>query len=210
MYSCSYVPYIVRYAQYLLASRPKKISHLPHTIGAPISYRNKRTLGQFKQLFLDKKETYLPTPTQKTSEMSGDSSEPTNVEGTKRNLDDDVKAGTPSKRVRKSAVVFAPSVRKTDVKTNRVIVGRGKALGDIEACKASMDKSKLSSAEMNNAHKVLIGGGKPAKKDIRKNLRAFNGYLPKLEDGKTEKDMKVEDYTLKVSKNRKSHCQYVS
>jgi hypothetical protein len=92
------------------------------------------------------------------------------------------------KRVRKSADVFEPDNFLGKDKSLQVVAGRGTKLAEIDAVKATIDKLSMNSADLMLAHRLLYTRqGKPAKKEIKKNLLEFCGFLPLAEEGQDKK-----------------------
>jgi hypothetical protein len=107
---------------------------------------------------------------------------------------DDKDDGKPTreKRVRKTADVFEPDNFLAADKSLRVVAGRGSKLFEIEPIKASIDKLSMHSPDLMMAHRLLYTRqGKPAKKEIKKNLHEFCGFLPKAAEGQDKKELEV-------------------
>lgn len=87
-----------------------------------------------------------------------------------------------STRERKSADAFKPYdsfVMNSSEKVFQIIPGRGTPLEDIEPCKTSIEKTTATADVLVLTHKLLFSSrGKPNKKDIKKNILKFNGFLP--------------------------------
>jgi outer membrane biosynthesis protein TonB len=96
------------------------------------------------------------------------------------------------KRVRKSADVFEPDNFLGKDKSLQVVAGRGTKLAEIDAVKATIDKLSMNSADLMLAHRLLYTRqGKPAKKEIKKNLLEFCGFLPLAEEGQDKKELEA-------------------
>jgi hypothetical protein len=103
------------------------------------------------------------------------------------------------KRVRKTADVFEPDNFLGKDKSQQVVVGRGTKLADIAAVKASIDKLTMNSSELMLAHRLLYTRqGKPPKKEIKKNLFDFCGFLPLAEEGQDKKELEALDEEAEV------------
>jgi hypothetical protein len=106
------------------------------------------------------------------------------------------------KRVRKSADVFEPDNFLGKDKSLQVVAGRGTKLAEIDAVKATIDKLSMNSADLMLAHRLLYTRqGKPAKKEIKKNLLEFCGFLPLAEEGQDKKELEAleEEAEVRIS-----------
>ena len=109
------------------------------------------------------------------------------------------------KRVRKSADVFEPDNFLGKDKSLQVVAGRGTKLAEIDAVKATIDKLSMNSADLMLAHRLLYTRqGKPAKKEIKKNLLEFCGFLPLAEEGQDKKELEAleEEAEVRMSMRR--------
>lgn len=115
-----------------------------------------------------------------------------------------------TKRARKSTALnsYSPTNFKTEsepvsASKKPIPFGRGTKLKDIPSVKANVDEIKTSDPVLHKAFRLLYGGpggivgrGPLNKKELKKNLLEFSGYLPPLTDteGLTEEEKeKVED-----------------
>jgi hypothetical protein len=95
-------------------------------------------------------------------------------------------------RVRKTANVFEPDNFLGANKTLQVVAGRGTKLSEIAAIKATIDKLSMNSSDLMLAHRLLYTRqGKPAKKEIKKNLLDFCGFLPKKAEGQDKEELEA-------------------
>ena len=114
-------------------------------------------------------------------------------DGKKRKADDDKKEGEEtedrSKRRRKSAqtAVYQPENFKNTTHVVQIFRGRGKKLGDL--IRDHIDKFKVTSDEMESAHKFLYSiRGKVPKNQIKSNILEFSGFLRHFDEDKVDKE----------------------
>jgi hypothetical protein len=116
------------------------------------------------------------------------------------------------KRVRKSADVFEPDNFLGKDKSLQVVPGRGTKLSEIAAIKATIDKLSMNSADLMLAHRLLYTRqGKPAKKEIKKNLHEFCGFLPLAAEGQDKKELELLEEEAEVRMSmvwRESYLEY--
>jgi hypothetical protein len=113
------------------------------------------------------------------------------------------------RRDRKSAEAFQPEDFKHVDKSITIVPGRGKELGAMKATLASIE-AKSNSEDIVLAHKLLFSSRvKAPKKEMKADLLAFSGYLPKIEEGldKKEQDALDEEFEVRILKMR-AHCVY--
>jgi hypothetical protein len=151
----------------------------------------------------DKKDEEVVASKAKTTKKrkKDDSVKATEDDGEDKEESATVADGRPKreKRVRKSADVFEPDNFLGKDKSLQVVAGRGTKLAEIAACKATIDKLSMNSSELMLAHRLLYTRqGKPAKKEIKKNLLEFCGFLPQTAEGQDKKELEALDEEAEV------------
>jgi hypothetical protein len=126
-------------------------------------------------------------------------------EDEKEEIEDEQEKKTEAKRKRRQskADAYQPLDFKSPSSKSgpQISVGRGKKLGEIEAVKTNVTGFSVDDDEMTLAHKLLYKmRGRPAKKDLRRNILEFSGYLRPLESGETGEDVEEEDEEAEVTK----------
>jgi hypothetical protein len=112
------------------------------------------------------------------------------------------------RRERKSADVFRPDDFVHVDKSLQVQEGRGAPLGDLPACRESIEQ--CPDGELLVAHCLVFPTrGKPAKKDLKANLLAFSGYLPVKKDGTDKKEKDAIDEECEVRRGYKRILLFV-
>lgn len=105
------------------------------------------------------------------------------------------------RRSRKSAETFTPTDFVHTDRSVQIIDGRGKKLGELKATRDSIEQYTSTANETLLLHKLLFTQrGKPPKKELKANILAFSGYLPKKEKdlGKKEQDAKDEEHEVRT------------
>jgi hypothetical protein len=115
-------------------------------------------------------------------EKEDDDDEEEDDKDKKRKSEDDDDEGRPKRKRRNSkSLSYRPEDFTQSQGGMHIIKGRGEKLGKIPSVKACIDKFSANSEEMLAAHKLLfIIRGKVPKKDMKRNILEFSGYLKEI------------------------------
>ena len=114
-----------------------------------------------------------------------------------------------SKRVRKSAETFEPTIFNAHKEQITIVQGRGKRLADIPNVKKKIESYSNNADDLAAAHKLVFTFrgkiGKAGSRHRKEQLLAFSGYLPPLVEGQDEEERDKIDEEAETKMSKKAY-----